>query len=127
VEHVTRDENEVYTVFCSLLAQLLEGGESGFADPTACALLEPSDSQTQVQIRGMQESYHLRGSIQADGLPDIDFGLVFLTLYNKTHLSRWREGIQFILVEQACSLSSVPQYLGSYRQAKVYRVMLRTF
>jgi hypothetical protein len=45
-------------VFDSLVAELLERGESGFGNPIASAVVEPRDSQTQMKVRGMQESDH---------------------------------------------------------------------
>jgi hypothetical protein len=63
VEHVAGDHDEVHPVFGSLLAELLERREAGLADPITSTLLESCDSQTQMEIRSVQESQHVSASV----------------------------------------------------------------
>src|SRR5262249_26694074 len=58
VEHIAGDEDEINPELGSLVAELLQGEKAGFANPVAGALLKPGDTQTKVQVGGVQESYH---------------------------------------------------------------------
>jgi hypothetical protein len=64
VEDVAGDQNEIGTEFGSFLAELLERREPRLADPAASALIESSDADSQVKIRGMQESNHRAASVR---------------------------------------------------------------
>jgi len=79
VEYVPGDEDEVDLMLRRLVAYLLKRLEPGFFYPVARALLEPSDSQAQVKVCGVQEFYHLTISLLGNH-PHKEAGLVFRLL-----------------------------------------------
>jgi hypothetical protein len=58
VKDISSDEHEVHAELGSLLAQLLKRSEPGLAKPVAGILIKPRDTQTKVQVRGMQKANH---------------------------------------------------------------------
>jgi hypothetical protein len=53
IKEITRDEDKVDAMLERLGPELFDGLESRFSDATARTLLEPRDSQAQMQIGGM--------------------------------------------------------------------------
>jgi hypothetical protein len=58
VKNVASDDYEVHLKLSSLFTEFLERGKSGLADSVAGVLLKTRDSQTQMEVRGVQETDH---------------------------------------------------------------------
>jgi hypothetical protein len=65
VKNVAGDENEVRLKLSGLIAELLESGEPGLADPVAGVLVETRDSQAQVKIGSVKQTDH-KATIQRE-------------------------------------------------------------